>query len=124
MPREKKKVLIVDDSRLARMMLKNILNKSLFAEVVGEASNGVEAIDLYKKLKPDLVTMDLDMPIMDGSEAIERILKFDETARIVVVSAMEQDKMVEDAKSKGAKDFIKKPFNQEDIFILLKSFFY
>ncbi len=124
MPREKKKVLIVDDSRLARMMLKNILNKSLFAEVVGEASNGVEAIELYKKLKPDLVTMDLDMPIMDGSEAIERILKFDENARIVVVSAMEQEIMVEDAKNKGAKDFIKKPFNQEDIFILLKSFFY
>jgi len=120
---EKIKVLVVDDARLARMILKSYINKFKFAEVIGEASNGVEAIELYKKLKPDLVTMDLDMPIMDGSIAIEQILKIDKYAQIIVVSAMEQEIMVENAKKKGVKEFIKKPVNQENLSKLLSRLF-
>ncbi|GAH59644.1 unnamed protein product, partial [marine sediment metagenome] len=87
---EKKKVLIVDDAQFTRNMLKNIINKIEQIEVIGEASNGVEAISLYKKLNPDLVTMDLVMPEKGGIEATEEILKLNSKALIVVVSALGQ----------------------------------
>ena len=112
---EKKKVLIVDDAQFTRNMLKNIINKIEQIEVIGEASNGVEAISLYKKLNPDLVTMDLVMPEKGGIEATEEILKINSKAMIVVVSALGQEALVLEAAKKGAKDFIQKPFKQEQI---------
>lgn len=112
---EKKKVLIVDDAQFTRNMLKNIINKIEEIEVIGEASNGVEAISLYKKLNPDLVTMDLVMPEKGGIEATEEILKINSKAMIVVVSALGQEALVLEAAKKGAKDFIQKPFKQEQI---------
>ena len=112
---EKKKVMIVDDAQFTRNMLKNIINKIEQIEVVGEASNGVEAISLYKKLNPDLVTMDLVMPEKGGIEATEEILKINSKAMIVVVSALGQEALVLEAAKKGAKDFIQKPFKQEQI---------
>ena len=81
------------------------------AEVVGEASNGEDAVSLYKDLKPDLVTMDLIMPNYDGLRAIDTIIKYDKAANIVVVSAMGQELSVAEAMQKGAKEYIKKPFN-------------
>ncbi len=96
-------------------MLKNIINKIEQIEVIGEASNGVEAISLYKKLSPDLVTMDLVMPEKGGIEATEEILKINSKALIVVVSALGQEALVLEAAKKGAKDFIQKPFKSEQI---------
>lgn len=112
---EKKGVLIVDDAQFTRNMLKNIINKIEQIEVIGEASNGVEAISLYKKLNPDLVTMDLVMPEKGGIEATEEILKINSKALIVVVSALGQEALVLEAAKKGAKDFIQKPFKTEQI---------
>ena len=107
--------MIVDDAQFTRNMLKNIINKIEQIEVIGEASNGVEAISLYKKLNPDLVTMDLVMPEKGGIEATEEILKINSKALIVVVSALGQEALVLEAAKKGAKDFIQKPFKQEQI---------
>ena len=115
MSNNKKKVLIVDDAQFTRNMLKNIIDKIEQIEVIGEASNGVEAISLYKKLKPDLVTMDLVMPEKGGIEATEEILKLNSKALIVVVSALGQEALVLEAAKKGAKDFIQKPFKTEQI---------
>ncbi|MFX1395035.1 MAG: response regulator [Promethearchaeota archaeon] len=112
---DKKRILIVDDAQFTRNMLKNIINKTSYGEVVGEASNGNEAIVAYKKLKPDLVTMDLVMPEKGGIETIEDILKFDKSATIVVVSALGQEALVLEAAKKGAKDFIQKPYKSEQI---------
>lgn len=112
---QKKRILIVDDAKFTRNMLKNIIDKTDYGQVIGEASNGNEAIELYKKLKPDLMTMDLVMPEKGGIETIEEILKLDSKALIVVVSALGQETLVLEAAKKGAKDFIQKPFKKEQI---------
>ena len=112
---EKKRILIVDDAQFTRNMLKNIINKTDYSQVVGEASNGNEAIVAYKKLKPDLVTMDLVMPEKGGIETIQELLKIDKSATIVVVSALGQEALVLEAAKKGAKDFIQKPYKSEQI---------
>jgi len=109
-----KTVLIVDDAAFMRMMIKDILSKNGFS-VVGEAENGLVAIDRYKELKPDLVTMDITMPDMDGIAAVKAIKAFDSSARIIMCSAMGQQAMVIDAIQAGAKDFIVKPFQPERV---------
>lgn len=112
---DKYKILVTDDAQFTRNMLKKIINNTKYGEVIGEASNGNEAIDLYKKLKPDLVTMDLVMPEKGGIETIEELLKIDKTATIVVVSALGQEALVLEAAKKGAKDFIQKPFKKDQV---------
>ncbi len=109
-----KKILIVDDAAFMRMMIKNIVVKSGY-EVVGEAENGAVAVELYKKYKPDLVTMDITMPEVDGIQAVKAIREIDPNANIIMCSAMGQQAMVMDAIQAGAKDFIVKPFQQERI---------
>ncbi|RPF42942.1 two-component system chemotaxis response regulator CheY [Thermodesulfitimonas autotrophica] len=109
-----KRVLIVDDAAFMRMMIKNILTKNGY-EVVGEAENGMAAVELYKQLKPDLVTMDITMPEMDGIAGVKAIRAVDPNAKIIMVSAMGQQAMVMEAIQAGAKDFIVKPFQQERI---------
>lgn len=116
---EKKGVLIVDDARFTRMTLKRIIEKSDIAQVVGEANDGNSALKMYKQLKPDLVTMDLVMPNVNGITAIEEIIKFDKKAVIVVVSAMGQEELIFEATQKGAKDFIQKPIKEEQMLIVL-----
>lgn len=108
------RILIVDDAAFMRMMLKDILEKHGY-QVVGEASNGLKAIELYKKDKPDIVTMDITMPEMDGIEALKEIMSFDPNANIIMCSAMGQQGMVMDAIKSGAKDFIVKPFQAERV---------
>ncbi len=105
------RILIIDDAKLMRMTLNNILQKANH-EVVGEGKNGNEAIELYRQLKPDLVTMDITMPIMDGIEAVKRIKKEFPEAKIIMCSAMGQQKLVVEAIEAGAKDFIIKPFDE------------
>lgn len=103
-------VLIVDDSLVMRMQLKSMIEK-LNLQVVGEAENGEVAIRKYKELKPDLVTMDITMPEMNGIEAVKEIMKINPNAKIVMCSAMGQQSMILDAIQAGAKDFIVKPFD-------------
>ncbi|MFE8699195.1 response regulator [Cytobacillus sp. FJAT-54145] len=105
------RILIVDDAKFMRMTLSNILNKANH-EVVGEGENGKEAIKLYKELSPDLVTMDITMPEMSGLEAVKEIKKDFPNAKVIMCSAMGQQKMVVEAIEAGAKDFIVKPFDE------------
>lgn len=105
------KVLIVDDALFMRVKLRDILVKNGY-EIVGEAANGLEAVAKYKELKPDLTTMDVTMPQMDGITAVTEIRKFDPTARIIVCSAMGQQTTFIDAIQAGAQDFIVKPFQE------------
>jgi len=107
-------VLIVDDAAFMRMMIKDILSKNGL-DVSGEAENGVQAVEKYKELKPDLVTMDITMPEMDGITALKEILSADGAARVVMCSAMGQQAMVIEAIQAGAKDFIVKPFKPERV---------
>lgn len=108
------RVLIVDDAAFMRMMIKDILEKNGF-EVIGEASNGMKAVEIYKKEKPDVVTMDITMPEMDGIEAVKAIKQFDASARVIMCSAMGQQTMVMDAIRAGARDFIVKPFQADRV---------
>lgn len=108
------KVLIVDDAAFMRMMLKDILMKNGY-EIAGEVSNGVEAIAAYKEMKPDIVTMDITMPEMDGITAVKEIKKIDPNAKIVMVSAMGQQALVIEAIKSGALDFIVKPFQPDRV---------
>lgn len=109
-----KRILITDDALFMRVTLKNILTSNGY-EVVGEASNGVEAVELYKQLKPDAVTMDITMPEMDGIQALKQIKAVDPGARVVMCTAMGQKNMVVEAIQAGAKDFIVKPFQPERV---------
>ncbi|MFZ5591550.1 MAG: response regulator [Bacillota bacterium] len=107
-----KRILIVDDAAFMRMMIKNIVVKNGY-EVVGEAENGKQAVQMYAELKPDLVTMDITMPEMDGIEGVKAIRALDPNANIIMCSAMGQQAMVMEAIQAGAKDFIVKPFQQD-----------
>lgn len=109
-----KRILIVDDAVFMRMKLKDILEKNGY-EVAGEAQNGQEAFDKYKVEKPDLVTMDITMPEVDGLDALKMIMKADPNAKVVMCSAMGQQGMVMDAIKSGAVDFIVKPFDTERV---------
>lgn len=107
------RVLIVDDAAFMRHMLAQMLAGT--HEVCGEASNGLEAIQKYKELLPDIVTMDITMPDMQGIDAVREILAIDPKAKILMCSAMGQRQMVLEAMKAGAKDFIVKPFQKERI---------
>ena len=102
-------VLIVDDAIFMRTMIADILKGAGF-DVVGEASTGVEAIQLYKDLRPDLVTMDIVMPDMGGIDAVRAIVEEDPDAKILMCSAMGQQGLVVEAIQAGARDFVVKPF--------------
>lgn len=109
-----KTVLITDDTAFMRMTLRNVLEKSGYS-VVGEAEDGLQAIEMYRELSPFLVTMDITMPNMDGISAIKEILNYDRNAKIIVVSAMGQKTLVIEALNAGALDFVVKPFQPDRI---------
>lgn len=109
-----KRVLIVDDAVVMRMMIRGILSKNGF-EVVGEAQNGIEAVDKYKSLNPDLVTMDMVMPEMDGIAAVRHIIGLDPDAKIIMCTSMGQQALIVEAIQAGAKSFITKPFQPPKI---------
>lgn len=107
-------ILIVDDAAFMRMMIKDILSKNGF-NVVGEAQDGSQAVEKYKELSPDLVTMDITMPGMDGISALKEIKQLNSDAKVIMCSAMGQQAMVIDAIQAGAKDFIVKPFQADRV---------
>ena len=108
------KILIADDAAFMRIMLKDILSKNGH-EIVGEAANGTEAVQKYGELSPDLVTIDITMPICDGIAALKQIMGKDPKAKIVMCSAMGQQAMVIESIQSGAKDFIVKPFQPQRV---------
>ncbi len=114
-----KKVLVVDDSVFMRDIIKDILAAGGFT-VVGEARHGVEAVEKFKELKPDLVTMDLVMPYRNGIDATREILRSDNKALVVMCSALGQETMVMEAIEAGAVDFIVKPPRAEDVLAVVK----
>lgn len=109
-----KRILIVDDAAFMRMMVKDILTKNGY-EVVGEAADGMQAVEKFKELRPDLVTMDITMPEMDGITALKEIKAVEPNAVVIMCSAMGQQAMVIDAIQAGAKDFIVKPFQADRV---------
>ena len=108
------RILVVDDAAFMRMMIKDILTKNGY-EVVGEAADGQQAVEKYKELHPDLVTMDITMPEMDGITALKEIRKINPSSKVIMCSAMGQQAMVIDAIQAGAKDFIVKPFQADRV---------
>lgn len=109
-----RRVLIVDDAAFMRMLIKTILEKNGF-QVVGEAENGAVAVSKYKELQPDIVTMDITMPEMDGIMALKEIRAIDPNAKVVMISAMGQETYVREAVKLGAKGFVVKPFKEDYI---------
>jgi len=112
-----KRVLVVDDAVFMRNLIKDTLIKAGF-DVCGEAGNAVEGLEKYKQLRPDIVTLDIVMPKMeeiDGITAVKEILGFDPAAKVVVVSALAEKRLIREALTNGAKDFVVKPFTAERI---------
>lgn len=114
------RVLVVDDSTTMRKIVGQILKSEAY-EVCGEASNGEEAIELYKELDPDVVTLDITMPIMDGIEALKTILEYDKKAKVVMLTSEGQKQIVVNAISLGAKNYIVKPPNKANVCAKVKN---
>ena len=113
--------IIVDDAAVMRIRLKDILSKKY--EIIGEAEDGKQALAQYLKNKPDFITLDISMPNVDGLEALNLILSADPSARVVIVSAVGQKKIVFEALARGAKDFIVKPFDPERVLLSIDRIF-
>lgn len=108
------RILVVDDNAFMRNNLKNVLKSAGF-EVVAEAADGIEALAAYQSETPDLVTMDITMPNMDGVQALKELKGLDPSARVVMVSAMGQEALVVEAITSGAADFVVKPFEADRV---------
>lgn len=115
-----KRVLIVDDAAFMRVSIKNMLSKHGY-EVAGEAENGKVAVQKFQELAPDIVTMDITMPEMNGLESLKAILALQPSAQVVMISAMGQESMVREAVMAGAKGFIVKPFKEDVLISALSS---
>lgn len=113
------RILIVDDALFMRGVLKGMLERNGY-DVVGEASNGVEAIQRYRELRPDLVTLDITMPDMTGLAALKAIKEIDGNAKVIMCSAMGQSAMIMEAVRNGAIDFIIKPFKESTVMEALR----
>ena len=109
-----KKIVVVDDAEFMRLALKTSLEKNGY-EVVGEAENGLKGLELYKSKKPDIITLDITMPIMEGIATLKEIMKYDPKANVIMVSALGQETKVRQAVILGAKSFIVKPFGDETL---------
>lgn len=108
--------LVVDDSQFIRLTIINYLKNNNIT-VAGQASNGNEATELYKKLKPDVVTMDITMPDMNGVEAVKKILSIDPEAKIIICSAINQEELLIEAIKAGAKGYLLKPLSEERVIL-------
>jgi two-component system chemotaxis response regulator CheY len=113
-------ILVVDDAAFMRSMIRDIFARGPFV-VAGEADNGVEAVRLYRELRPDLTTMDIVMPLMDGITALKEIVGIDSAARVVMVSALGQEALIAEAIESGASDFIVKPFQASRVLKVARS---
>lgn len=114
-----KRVLVVDDGAFMRLLIKQMLVKRGY-EIVGEAENGKEAVEKYEELRPDLVTLDITMPVMDGIMALKEIMALNSNAKVVMVSAMGQEVYVKEAIRCGAKSFVVKPFDEGTLIAVIE----
>ncbi len=114
-----KRVLIVDDIPFIRSVIKDILTEGGF-RVVGEASDGAQALALFKAVKPDVVLLDIHMPVLDGIETLKRIIKIKKEAVVIMCSSLGDQENIINAISLGAKDFVVKPFRKERILSAIK----
>ncbi|KAF1681316.1 response regulator [Bacillus mexicanus] len=108
------RVLVVDDAKFMRVKIREILEKAKYI-IAGEAEDGEQAADLYKKLRPDIVILDITMPVKNGIKALHDILAFDPKAKVIMCTAMRQQRIVTEAIELGAKDFIVKPFEETKV---------
>ena len=115
-----KRVLIVDDAPVIRLMLRDIIEYNGY-EIVGECENGKQAVEKYRELKPDVVTMDITMPEKDGITALKEIMALDRTAKVVMVTAVDERESLIRAIRNGAADYIVKPFEEERVLSAVKS---
>ena len=113
------KVLIVDDASFMRTLLKDIVKKNGLAGEILEAGDGVEGVKAYQQHKPDLVTLDVNMPRADGIQALRAIMKINPAAKIVMVTSVEQKDIVQDAMRLGARDYVVKPFDRSAVPLVL-----
>lgn len=113
-------VLIVDDSRTSRKILRNILTEHGY-EIVGEAEDGQTGYEKYIELKPDLVTLDITMPVLDGLGSLEKIMELDSSAKVIMVTAAGQKSKMVEAIKLGASEFIQKPFEPDQILSVIKT---
>ena len=111
---KKKRILIVDDARFMRLVLRRILTQAGY-EIIGEARDGIEAVEQYADKRPDVMTLDIVMPRLNGIQAVKQIMEFDPSAKIIMVTALGQEAFVLDAIKSGAREFIIKPFKNLEI---------
>ena len=118
-PMVSKRIMIVDDAIFMRKVLREILTENGY-DVVGEVNRGTDVLEKFKDWKPDLVTMDIMLPGIDGIDAVREIMKVEKDARIVMISALGQDELVDEALKAGAKGFIVKPFIPSQVIDVIK----
>ncbi len=117
-----KKILVVDDAKVVRMVVSQILKRNGY-QVIGEAANGREAFEKYKALKPDAVTMDITMPEVDGIQGLKDIIAYDNQAKVIMISALDQRDALAEAIRHGAADYVVKPFEDDRMVSALHEIF-
>lgn len=117
-----KKILVVDDAKVVRMVISQILKRNGY-QVIGEAANGREAFEKYKALKPDAVTMDITMPEVDGIQGLKDIIAYDNQAKVIMISALDQRDALAEAIRHGAADYVVKPFEDDRMVSALHEIF-
>ena len=113
------KILIVDDASFMRTLLKDIIKSNGLASEIFEAEDGIEGVRAYQKIKPDLVTLDVNMPKADGIQALRAILKINPSAKVVMITSVEEKHIVQDAIKLGARDYVVKPFDRSNVPLVL-----
>lgn len=113
------KILVVDDASFMRTVLKDIIKSNGLASEIFEAGDGIEGVKTFQKVKPDLVTMDVNMPKADGIQALRAILKINPRAKVVMITSVEEKHIVQDAIKLGARDYVVKPFDRSNVPLVL-----
>ena len=113
------RILVVDDASFMRTLLKDIIKSNGLASEIFEAEDGIEGVKAYQKIKPDLVTLDVNMPRADGIQALRAILKINPSAKVVMITSVEEKHIVQDAIKLGARDYVVKPFDRSNVPIVL-----
>ena len=113
------RILVVDDASFMRSVLKDIIKSNGLASEIFEAGDGIEGVKAYQKIKPDLVTMDVNMPRADGIQALRAILKIDPRAKVIMITSVEEKHIVQDAIKLGARDYVVKPFDRSNVPLII-----